>query len=141
MQTHRHTDPAETDTVKQSEHGLQLWMTAQKNEIMLLRSSFSPVQIEVIPSFRHSVYPTPDILELFSNNKLVPYHTNSRHIMEYDQSTPELPPVLAKFVMQKHRTNVLDFGCISCVENDYNATHSCVCSIQIMTVRELSFVL
>lgn len=40
------------------------------------------------------MFPAPDILELLINNivKLVPYHTNSRHIIEYGQSTPELGP-------------------------------------------------
>lgn len=41
------------------------------------------------------MFPAPDILELSINNtvKLVPYHTNSRHIIEYGHSTPELWPL------------------------------------------------
>lgn len=61
--------------------------------------------------FRDALYPTPDILELLINNmlKLVPYHTNSRHIIEYGLSTPELPLLIqGSDVLANFSVNILD---------------------------------
>lgn len=70
-----------------------MWMVKEKNDKMSFLSSSLTVQFSS-GCFRDSMFPAPDILELLINNivKLVPYHTNSRHIIEYGQSTPELGP-------------------------------------------------
>lgn len=87
-------------------------MVEQKNEKLFPLSSFSLIQFGFSAGcFRDSVYLTPDILELFINNmlKLAPYHTNSRHIIEYGQSTPELPlQIQGSDVLANFNANIWD---------------------------------